>query len=113
MAKKSSRLIRSWTCTVPLISVGVEGVISVAANAFPKEWSDMVNFAMNGDFVSAAKIHYKLLDSVGLMFAEGSPTGVKYFLSEFGIIENYLRLPMIAASENLKGKIKAEIAKIS
>jgi 4-hydroxy-tetrahydrodipicolinate synthase len=99
--------------TVPLISVGVEGVISVAANAFPKEWSDMVNFAMNGDFVSAAKIHYKLLDSVGLMFAEGSPTGVKYFLSEFGIIENYLRLPMIAESENLKGKIKAEIAKIS
>ncbi|MDR2008870.1 MAG: 4-hydroxy-tetrahydrodipicolinate synthase [Bacteroidales bacterium] len=93
--------------TVPLISVGAEGIISVAANAFPKECSDMVRFAMNGDFTNASKIHYKLLDAVNLMFAEGNPTGVKAFMSELGIIQNYLRLPLVPASKDLVAKIKS------
>ncbi len=92
--------------TVPLISVGAEGVISVAANAFPKECSDMVRYAMSGDFQNASKIHYKLLDAVNLMFAEGNPTGVKAIMSELGIIENNLRLPLVSASNELLAKIK-------
>lgn len=95
--------------TLPLLSVGAEGVISVAANAFPKETSTMVNLGMNGKFDEAAKIHYKLLDSVSNMFAEGSPGGVKSYLSQMGIIENELRLPMIPASDKLHDKIKEDL----
>lgn len=99
--------------TLPLISVGVEGVISVLANAFPKEWSDMVRLAMNGEFEAANKIHYKLLYSVDLMFAEGNPAGVKYYLKEFGILEDNVRLPLVQASDYLKKEINADIIRIN
>ncbi len=95
--------------TLPLISVGVEGVISVAANAFPKEVSEMVNLGLNGKFAEASKIHYKLLDSVANMFAEGSPGGVKSYLSQMGIIKNELRLPMVPASDKLSEKISGDL----
>lgn len=98
--------------TVPLISVGVEGVISVVANAFPRECSDMVNFAIKGEFCRASEIHYKLLDSINLMFAEGNPVGVKAFLTELGIIKNYLRLPLVEATNVLIAKIQNEIKKV-
>ncbi|HNQ66905.1 MAG TPA: 4-hydroxy-tetrahydrodipicolinate synthase [Bacteroidales bacterium] len=98
--------------TLPLISVGVEGVISVAANAFPKQVSDMVRLAFNTKFDEAMKLHYKLLPSVGYMFAEGNPCGVKAYLAEMGIIDNYLRLPMVPASEKLIENIKADIKQL-
>ncbi len=98
--------------TLPLLSVGVEGVISVLANAFPKEWSDMVKLAMNGEFKAANKIHYKLLHSVDLMFAEGNPAGVKYYLQGFGIMNDNVRLPLVQASEKLKSEIRTEIEKL-
>jgi 4-hydroxy-tetrahydrodipicolinate synthase len=92
--------------TLPLIAVGAEGVISVAANAYPKEVSDMVRFAFNMKFNQAMKLHYKLLPSIGNMFAEGNPCGVKAYLTEMGIINNFLRLPMVTASDMLISKIK-------
>jgi 4-hydroxy-tetrahydrodipicolinate synthase len=96
---------------LPLISIGVEGVISVVGNAFPKECSEMVKLAINGDFINALPIHYKLLEAAHLMFEEGNPTGVKAFLSELGIIKNNLRLPLIPASKPLTEKIKNETKK--
>ncbi len=99
--------------TLPLLSVGAEGVISVVANAFPKETSDMVNMGLKGEFAKAAKIHYKLLDTVANMFAEGSPGGVKSYLSQMGIIENELRLPMVPASDKLSEKIGADLKNYS
>lgn len=98
--------------SVPLISVGAAGVISVAANAYPKECSDMIKLAMNGNFKEASKIHYRLLDAIELMFAEGNPTGIKAFMSENDIIQNYLRLPLVQSSSNLLEKIKKENSKI-
>ena len=91
--------------TVPLISVGAEGLISVCGNAFPKETSEMVQFALNQNFVEAQKIHYKLLDAITLMFAEGNPTGVKCFLHKLNRIENYLRLPLVSASSKLENDV--------
>lgn len=91
--------------TLPLMSVGVESVISVAANAFPKEFADMLHFALKGDYVSAAKIHYKYLEAISLMFEEGNPVGVKYFISKQGLIKNNLRLPLISSSDKLMNKI--------
>jgi 4-hydroxy-tetrahydrodipicolinate synthase len=95
--------------TLPLIAVGVEGVISVAANAFPKEMSDLVRLSMKGEFSQALPIHYKLLDSISNMFAEGSPCGVKEYMSQQGRIKNELRLPMVPASEKLSEKIKQDL----
>jgi len=92
--------------TMPLICAGVEGVISVIANAYPKEWSDMVRFAMKYDFESAKQIHYRYLPDIDYMFAEGNTAGVKAYMTEMGLIENNLRLPMVNVSEKLLSDIK-------
>lgn len=97
--------------TLPLVSVGVEGVISVAANVFPKEFAEMLHLALAGDYVDAAKIHYKYLDAISMMFEEGNPVGVKYFMSKFGIIKNNLRLPLVSSSQSLMDKIDSFLQK--
>ncbi len=91
---------------LPQIACGFDGVISVAANAFPKDFSTMVNLCLKGDFTSAREIHYKLLEGYDLLFEENNPAGVKAFLYEQGIIENVLRLPVTPVSEELQTKIK-------
>lgn len=93
--------------TVPMISLGAVGVISVLANAFPKEMSDMVRLALDGDFESARKIKFKLNRINPHMYSEGSPVGIKQVLAEQGLMENYVRLPHVTASESLKEKIKS------
>jgi 4-hydroxy-tetrahydrodipicolinate synthase len=95
--------------TLPLIAVGGEGVISVAANAFPKEMAQLVKLALNKDFENAKTIHYKLLDSISNMFAEGNPCGVKEYMAQQGRIKNKLRLPMVPASQKLSEKIKNDL----
>ncbi len=92
--------------TLPLIACGMEGVISVVANSFPKDFSDMVRYAMENNFVAARKLHYKLLEANDLLFAENNPAGVKAFLSEMGIIQNILRLPLVSLSSSIHEKIK-------
>ncbi|HOK38109.1 MAG: 4-hydroxy-tetrahydrodipicolinate synthase [Bacteroidales bacterium] len=95
--------------TLSLMSVGCEGVISVAANAFPKEISQMVNFALNNNFSEAVNYHYKLFESIKLMFAEGNPVGIKEYLTQKNLIKNELRLPLVPASENLATKIHHDL----
>ncbi len=92
---------------VPQIAIGFEGVISVVANCFTKEFTDMVNESLAGNFDAARKLHYSLLNNIRLLFAEGNPTGVKYVLSKMAICENVLRLPLVPASEELKAKMDA------
>lgn len=97
---------------MPSTLIGGDGVISVVANAFPKEFSTMMNAALEGDLKTANEIHYKLLDMTGLFFAEGNPTGVKACLSLFGICGDTVRLPLTSASDSLKVKMQAELKKI-
>ena len=87
--------------TLPLLAAGVDGVISVVANAFPKEVSTMVRLARNNDFAEARRIHLRLLDFTQACFREGSPAGVKALLSLQGKIQNCLRLPQVPVSESL------------
>ncbi|MEO8763462.1 MAG: 4-hydroxy-tetrahydrodipicolinate synthase [Ginsengibacter sp.] len=94
----------------PLIALGMDGVISVAANAFPKDVSDMVRLLLAGDYESGRDIQYKLLVAMDLLFAENNPAGVKAFLSEMGLIENVLRLPLVQLSSGLHQKVKGFIA---
>ena len=91
---------------LPLIACGMDGVISVAANCFPKDFCNMVQFALNNDFENAQKLQYKLLVGYDLLFAENNPAGVKAFLYEMKMIENELRLPLIALSATWHQKIK-------
>lgn len=92
--------------TLPLMACGAIGVISVVANAYPKEFSTMVNYCMDGNFGAARPIHEKLLPIIGSLFADGSPSGVKAYLSEMGIVEEAFRLPVVAVNTTLKNTIK-------
>lgn len=82
-----------------LIALGMDGVISVAANCFPKEFSEMVRLCLKSDLYGATGLHYKMLEGFDLLFAENNPAGVKAFLAELGIIKNELRLPLVPLSE--------------
>lgn len=96
---------------VPQISIGMQGVISVAANCFTKDFTGMVNAALEGNFTGACALHYKLLKSIRLLFAEGNPAGVKCVLHKMNICKNTLRLPLVHASEELEmeiGKLHSE-----
>lgn len=91
--------------TLPLIACGMDGVISVAANCFPKDFSEMVRLALENNFEQARPLHYKCLEGNDLLFAENNPAGVKAFLSEMGIIENELRLPLTPLSHSSHEKV--------
>ena len=96
---------------LPQIACGMQGVISVAANAFPREFSDMVRNSLNGDFKKAKSINDKLIKAYELMFAENNPAGVKAFLSEMGLIKNNLRLPLVPLSKKLTDGVKDYLKK--
>ena len=98
--------------TLPMMAMGATGVISVAANAFPKEMSEMVNYALKGDLKKALPIHYKLLPIMNALFEEGNPAGVKAALEIKGIISNNLRLPLVKVSKPLYNKLSNMIANL-
>jgi len=87
------------------MACGCDGVISVAANAFAKPFSDMIRFAMAGDFSMAKKVNDSLIEGYSYMFEENNPAGIKAFMFEQGLIENELRLPLLPVSAPLQAKI--------
>ena len=91
--------------TYPLLALGADGVISVIANALPKETSDMVHYAIKGDFKHALPIHNRMLPLMNAIFDEGNPTGIKALLEAQGMITNSLRLPLVKASKTLSNKL--------
>lgn len=101
--------------TLPLIAAGADGLISVVANAFPKQVSEMVRLARNNQFPEARKIHLALLDYTQACFKEGSPVGIKMLLSLQGKIQHNFRLPLAPGSEDLeiifKDLLKSNIIK--
>ncbi len=95
--------------TLPLISAGCDGVISVVGNAFPSEFSEMVKLALEGDFEKARSIHYRLFDIIKLLFVEGNPAGVKEVLSQLDICGEYLRLPLVTVGHETSEKLRHEM----
>ena len=91
--------------TYPLLALGADGVISVVANALPKEMSDMVRLAMKGDLKKALPLQMKMLPLMNAIFDEGNPTGIKALLEIQGSITNILRLPLVKASKPLTNKL--------
>jgi 4-hydroxy-tetrahydrodipicolinate synthase len=91
---------------LPQMAIGMHGVISVAANCFTKDFSQMVHLARQGQFDSAKGLHYRLLKGINLLFAEGNPAGVKCVLQEMGIMQDTLRLPLVNVSAATQTQIQ-------
>lgn len=92
--------------TLPLIASGADGVISVVANAYPKDFSDMVRFALFHDLKNAQKLHYKLMEITEQLFADGNPGGVKVVLAQKKITGTHVRLPLVEPNDTVKAKLK-------
>jgi 4-hydroxy-tetrahydrodipicolinate synthase len=95
---------------LPIIAIGGTGVISVMANAYPKELSEMINHALKGDLIKANVIHYKLLDLINALFEEGNPPGIKALLEILKITSNNVRLPLAQVSDKHYSKL-AQLSK--
>lgn len=92
--------------TLPLISVGADGLISVISNELPKETSAMVEKALDGAWTSARKIHYKILALMEANFIEASPAPCKFVMKEMNLLEENLRLPLVPVTEPTRRKLK-------
>ena len=91
--------------TLPFMSVGAIGVISVVANVAPRPFTDMVRAAASGDFAKAKTLHYKTYNLINSLFEDGNPAGAKAALAHLGIISNELRMPLLPASDAVEKKI--------
>jgi len=91
---------------LPQMAIGMHGVISVAANCFTKDFSQMVHLARQGQFEAAKGLHYRLLKGINLLFAEGNPAGVKCVMQEMGIMQDTLRLPLVNVSAATQTQIQ-------
>jgi 4-hydroxy-tetrahydrodipicolinate synthase len=93
--------------TLPLLACGGDGVISVVANAFPKDFSEMVRQGIDGNFDKARKLHYKLLEWMHAIFVDGNPSGVKGLLSVMGVCSEFVRLPLLPVSRSVMNRFEA------
>ena len=95
--------------TLPMMSVGARGVVSVAANVVPAQVAQMVKAHLDGDFALAEQRHYELLNLFGTLFVETNPIPAKYALSIMGKIENVLQLPLLPLSESCHATVRAAL----
>ncbi len=91
---------------LPQMACGMDGVISVAANCFPKDFSALVNHCLKNEFDLAKKINDRLMPAYELLFEENNPAGAKAFLAEMNIIKNIVRLPVVPLSGELHQQVK-------
>jgi len=96
--------------TFPFMTLGADGVISVAANAFSRDFSNMVRLCLNGQYDKARELHFRFLDIFKLLFSEGSPGGIKAALNALRICSEHVRMPLAPASKPLQNRL-AEVIK--
>ena len=98
---------------LPMMAIGAVGVISVVANAIPKQFADMIRLCLNEDFAKAAPAHLSMIELTRLCFAEGNPAGVKAALKQLGICDDNVRLPLVKASHNLNALIAEQLKQLA
>lgn len=98
---------------LPLMALGMQGVISVTANAFPKQMSELVNHCLKSNMKKARAVHEKLLPFSNAIFEEGNPVGIKAALEILDITPSYLRQPLVKASKPLQTKLQTIINNIN
>ena len=94
--------------TQPLMALGATGVISVAANAYIRPFSRMMNAMKERSTDEALKLHYAMMRMNQLIFADGNPAGIKCLMSHMGLCKNVLRLPLVPANEKVEADIIEE-----
>jgi 4-hydroxy-tetrahydrodipicolinate synthase len=99
--------------TIPIIAAGGAGVISVLANAFPAQTSELINHSLKNNFKSAREIHFRFLEMIELLFIDGNPSGVKAMLNVMNICQNTLRLPLVPVSRTVYTRIQKAIEEIN
>ena len=99
--------------TLPMILAGGAGVISVIAEGFPKQFTEMVHLGLNKKVDDAYKIHYLLADSIDMIFEQGNPAGIKEVFKSLGLSENIVRLPLVNVNEDLANRLHHFTNKIS
>ncbi|MBW9223331.1 4-hydroxy-tetrahydrodipicolinate synthase [Methanothermococcus sp. SCGC AD-155-E23] len=92
--------------TLPIMALGGKGVISVLSNILPREFVEMVNYALEGDFFKAREIHYKLYRLMKLMTLETNPIPIKTAMNMLGMPAGELRLPLCEMSQENRLKLK-------
>ncbi len=91
--------------TLPMVIAGGSGVISVIAEGFPKQFSEMVQLGLKRKVDEAYKIHYQISDAIDLIFEQGNPAGIKEVFKALDLCENTVRLPLVSVDENLSNRI--------
>lgn len=99
--------------TLPMVLAGGSGVISVIGEGFPKEFSEMVRLGLQRKVNQAYDLHYKLADSIDMIFEQGNPAGIKEVFKHLGISENTVRLPLVNVNQDLSNRLKNFIAELN
>lgn len=99
--------------TLPMVLAGGAGVISVIGEGFPKEFSQMVRLGLERKVEEAYAIHYKISDSIDMIFEQGNPAGIKEIFKVLNLSENTVRLPLVNVNEDLASRIETFVKKIS
>ncbi|HEY0091234.1 MAG TPA: 4-hydroxy-tetrahydrodipicolinate synthase [Flavobacterium sp.] len=99
--------------TLPMVLAGGSGVISVIAEGFPKQFSEMVRLGLNRKVDEAYKLHYVIADSIDMIFEQGNPGGIKEIFKLLGLSENTVRLPLVNVSEDLAARLEKFTKSIS
>lgn len=92
---------------LPMILAGGSGVISVIGEGFPKEFSEMVRLGLQRKTDEAYELHYKIADSIDMIFEQGNPGGIKQIHKAMGLSENTVRLPLVEVNDELAGRINS------
>jgi 4-hydroxy-tetrahydrodipicolinate synthase len=98
--------------TIPVISAGGSGVISVLANAYPSQCTELVNQSLKNNFKAAREIQFRFLEMIELLFTEGNPAGIKDMLCIMNLCHNYVRLPLVPVSRPLHTRIQKAVEEI-
>jgi 4-hydroxy-tetrahydrodipicolinate synthase len=98
--------------TLPLMSIGAQGVISVASNLLPRDVKAMTKLALANNFAEAANIHRRLFPFIKTLFLEGNPVGIKHAMKVAGLDTGEMRLPLWEASDATKKQIEEQMRKL-
>ena len=98
---------------LPMVIAGGSGVISVIAQGFPKEFSEMIRLGLNRKVDDAFKLQYQFSDCIDMIFEQGNPAGIKQVFQSLGIAENTVRLPLVSVDESLADRIDKFVQKIN
>ena len=96
---------------LPMVLAGGSGVISVIGQGFPKQFSDLIQFGIDRKIDEAFQLHYKLADSIDMIFEQGNPGGIKEVLKSLGISDNCMRLPLVNVNSDLANRIDLFVQK--